>query len=79
MLGWKPKPRQAPVEQRGLDAELVAAASQVGIAVSSGKPEGLAALPIADLDAMREKNRRRILDIARRDGGLQMPLAGEAG
>ena len=70
MLGWKPTARApAPMSDMPPIADITAEAVKLGFAVNRGKPEGPP--PIVDLDEMREKNRLRKIEIARRNAAAR--------
>lgn len=64
MLGWKPDAAAAPDDDSASTLADIAASPPPGLAVAGdlGMPE-----PLLDLDAFREKNRARMLEIAQRN------------
>lgn len=66
ILGWKPTRR--PTEPT--IGDIAAEAARFGVPLLNGADLGTPA-PIIDLDEMREKNRARALEIARRNAAAQ--------
>lgn len=76
-LGWKPAAASSamPAATGSPTDNILAGAAKLGVAVTHGGDAGMPA-PILDLDAFRERNRQRMLDIALRNAARERAMQG---